>query len=66
MIGLLHRDSFRAMGTACSLSATALPSDVLRARRALAAGRAEIEACERALSRFLSSSDLSRMSTTRW
>lgn len=61
MIGLLHRDSFRAMGTACTLSATALPSDVLRARRALAAGRAEVDACERALSRFDPASDLSRV-----
>ena len=61
MIGLLHRDSFRAMGTACTLAVTALPSDVFRARRALAAARAEVAACERVLSRFDSASDLSRM-----
>ena len=49
------------MGTACTLSVTALPTDALRARRALAAGRAEVEACERVLSRFDQASDLSRM-----
>jgi FAD:protein FMN transferase len=61
MIGLLHSASFRAMGTACTVSATALPSEALRARRALAAGRAEVEACERILTRFDPASDLSRM-----
>ncbi len=61
MIGLLQSVAFRAMGTACTLSATALPSDALRARGALAAGRAEVEACERVLSRFDQASDLSRM-----
>ncbi len=61
MIGLLQSTAFRAMGTACTLSVTALPTDVLRARRALAAGRAEVEACERVLSRFDRASDLSRV-----
>ena len=61
MIGLLQSAAFRAMGTACTLSVTALPTDALRARQALAAGRAEVEACERVLSRFDPDSDLSRM-----
>ena len=61
MIGVLQSTAFRAMGTACTLSVTALPTDAPRARRALAAGRAEVEACERALTRFDQASDLSRM-----
>jgi thiamine biosynthesis lipoprotein len=61
MIGILQTAAFRAMGTACTLSVTVLPSDALRARRALAAGRAEVDACERVLSRFDPASDLSRM-----
>ena len=61
MIGVLHHESFRAMGTACTLSVTARTVDARRARRALVAGRAEVEACERVLSRFDSASDLSRL-----
>lgn len=61
MIGLLHSAAFRAMGTACTMSVTALPTDALRAGKALAAGRAEVETCERVLSRFDPDSDLSRM-----
>lgn len=48
------------MGTACSLAATAHSEEELPARRALAAGKAEVAACERALSRFDPESDLSR------
>lgn len=61
MIGLLQSTAFRAMGTACTLSVTALPTQASRARTALAAGRTEVEACERVLSRFDQASDLSRM-----
>ena len=61
MIGLLQRATFRAMGTSCTLAVTALPGDATSARRALAAGRAEIESCERVLTRFDPASDLSRM-----
>jgi FAD:protein FMN transferase len=61
MIGLLQSTAFRAMGTACTMSVTALPTDAPLARRALTAGRAEVEACERVLSRFDQASDLSRM-----
>ena len=61
MIGVLQRTSFRAMGTTCGVAVTALPGDVMQARRALHAGRSEVEACERVLTRFDPASDLSRM-----
>jgi thiamine biosynthesis lipoprotein len=60
MIGTLQREAFRAMGTSCTLAVTALPHDAASARRALAAGRTEIEACEQVLTRFDPASDLSR------
>jgi thiamine biosynthesis lipoprotein len=52
---------FLAMGTQCAVSVTAGPDDRLRARRAMDAGRAEVVACERALSRFDPGSDLQRL-----
>lgn len=58
---LLLRDPFRAMGTSCAVAAAAGPGQTHRARRALAAARAEVEACERALSRFDPASDLCRL-----
>jgi thiamine biosynthesis lipoprotein len=61
MIGRLHSTQLRAMGTTCTLSVTAREGDRLLARRAILAGIAEIEACERALSRFDETSDLSRL-----
>jgi len=61
VIGLLHSVSFKAMGTTCGLSVTGLPGDAIRARGALGAGQVEVQACERALSRFDPASDLSRM-----
>jgi thiamine biosynthesis lipoprotein len=51
------------MGTSCTLSATAKIADRRHAHRALAAGRVEVEACERVLSRFDPSSDLSRVNS---
>jgi FAD:protein FMN transferase len=57
----LARDEFRAMGTECAVTVAAPPGRMLGARRALAAARAEVEACERALSRFDPTSDLSRL-----
>jgi FAD:protein FMN transferase len=57
----LLRGRFRAVGTTCSAAVTAGVGDVLRAGRALAAARAEVEACEAALSRFRPESDLSRL-----
>lgn len=51
------RLEFHAVGTTCS--ATVTPG--AGARRALEAARAEVEACEAALSRFREDSDLSRL-----
>ena len=51
------RSEFRAVGTTCSAAATPGRG----AARALAAAEAEVAACERALSRFLPDSDLSRL-----
>jgi len=53
--------TFRAVGTTCTLGATAAPLETAPARLALAAGRAELETCERVLSRFDPDSDLSRL-----
>jgi thiamine biosynthesis lipoprotein len=57
----LESRSFCAVGTSCSVSVTAHAGDANLARRALAAGQAEVAACERALSRFSSTSDLCRL-----
>ena len=57
----LLRLEFRAVGTTCSAAVTAGVGDALRAGRALAATRAEVEECEAALSRFRPESDLSRL-----
>ena len=69
MIGArLTQEPFRAMGTECLVAGTAGRSDAAQARRALAAGRREVETCERVLSRFLPESDLSRLNQAsgRW
>jgi FAD:protein FMN transferase len=57
----IWQDSFRAMGTTCSIAVSARPSELRRAQNALAVARAEVAACERALSRFDPASDLSRL-----
>jgi thiamine biosynthesis lipoprotein len=57
----LVRRAFDAMGTSCELVVSASPEHEPQAQRALAAGLAEVEACERALTRFRPSSDLSRL-----
>lgn len=57
----LERVEFAAMGTSCAVGATARLLDAELASRALAAGREEVVACERALSRFDPTSDLSRL-----
>ena len=54
----LREETFRAMGTVCVVAVTAHPFDEARARIALAAGHAEVDACEQALSRFDPASDL--------
>lgn len=57
----LVRHAFTAMGTSCELAVAAPPESEPQAQRALAAGLVEVEACERALTRFSPSSDLSRL-----
>ena len=58
---MLLTERFAAMGTTCLTGVTTAPGDVRDARRALAAGRAEVDRCERALSRFDPASDLCRL-----
>jgi thiamine biosynthesis lipoprotein len=66
MIGArLVQESFRAMGTECAVAVTASRYDMAHTRRALAAGRSEVESCERVLSRFRPESDLSRLNAAR-
>ncbi len=60
MTGALDRLAFRALGTTCVLATSATPLVLALSRRALLAGRAEVETCERVLSRFDPDSDLSR------
>ncbi|HKB93408.1 MAG TPA: FAD:protein FMN transferase [Gaiellaceae bacterium] len=56
----LERLEFRAVGTTCAAAVTTGgPGDLRRAARALSAAKAEVAACERALSRFDPASDLS-------
>ena len=57
----LFLDAFRAMGTTCELAVAAAPEHEPQALRALAAGLAEVEVCERVLTRFKPTSDLSRL-----
>ena len=60
----LERITFHAVGTTCSAAVTAGRHDTRRARRALSAARAEVAACEEVLSRFLPTSDLSRLNAS--
>ncbi len=60
MNGVLDRLGFRALGTTCVLATSATPLVLALSRRALLAGQAEVETCERVLSRFDPDSDLSR------
>jgi thiamine biosynthesis lipoprotein len=57
----LVRRAFTAMGTTCELVVAASPEDEPQAQRALAAGLVEVETCERVLTRFQPTSDLSRL-----
>jgi thiamine biosynthesis lipoprotein len=57
----LVRRAFTAMGTSCELAVAARPEDEPEAQRALAAGLVEVETCERVLTRFKPTSDLSRL-----
>ena len=57
----LVRQTFRAMGTSCELAVAASSAEEPHAQRALAAGLTEVETCERVLTRFDPTSDLSRL-----
>jgi thiamine biosynthesis lipoprotein len=57
----LVRRTFSAMGTSCELAVAASPEDEPQAQRALGAGLVEVETCERVLTRFNPTSDLSRL-----
>jgi thiamine biosynthesis lipoprotein len=61
MIRQLENRSFRAVGTTCSVAVAAGRGERRPARHAIEAAVAEIDACEAALSRFDSKSDLSRL-----
>ena len=63
MAARLETLPFRAMGTTCAVSVTASRDEWLPARRAMDAGRAEVVACEHALSRFDPQSDLHRLNS---
>ena len=64
----LHRTEWRAVGTTCAAAATAGPHEEREAHWALGAAQEEVAACERELSRFDPTSDLSRLNTAggRW
>jgi thiamine biosynthesis lipoprotein len=57
----LFRHAFTAMGTSCELAVAASSEQEPQAQRALAAGLVEVETCERVLTRFNPTSDLSRL-----
>ncbi|HEY6960530.1 MAG TPA: FAD:protein FMN transferase [Gaiellaceae bacterium] len=61
MTRVLHTSAFSALGTSCALAVSASPLELPSARRAMRAAHAEVDACERALSRFDADSDLSRV-----
>lgn len=64
----LHRTEWRAVGTTCAAAATAGQRDEREVPWALAAAQEEVAACERELSRFDPTSDLSRLNNAdgRW
>jgi FAD:protein FMN transferase len=57
---ILDTTTFAALGTRCTFSVSVSALELPLGRRAAAAAQAEVEACERALSRFDDDSDLSR------
>ena len=61
MTAFLQRDVFRAMGTTCSIAVAIEHETAALASVASLAARREVAACERALSRFDTGSDLSRV-----
>ncbi len=60
---ILDITTFAALGTSCTFSVSVAALELPLGRRAAAAAEAEVEACERALSRFDDGSDLSRANT---
>jgi thiamine biosynthesis lipoprotein len=64
----LQRIEWRAVGTTCAAAVTAGPADEREVRWALGAAREEVAACERELSRFDPTSDLTRLNAAggRW
>jgi FAD:protein FMN transferase len=64
----LEHARFAAVGTTCAAAVAVRAGDERRARRALAAARSEVAACEAVLSRFRPDSDLSRLNAAagRW
>ena len=64
----LHRTEWRAVGTTCAAAVTAGQEDEREVAWALAAAQEEVAACERELSRFDPTSDLSRLNDAdgRW
>ena len=61
MTASLERSTFPVMGTVCALAVTAAESEHTKAQLALVAAWTELRACERILSRFDSSSQLSEL-----
>jgi FAD:protein FMN transferase len=61
IVRAFRSEPFRAMGTSCAVGASAAPAESRLADDALAAARREIDACERALSRFDPASELSAL-----
>ena len=57
----LFRRAFSAMGTGCEVAVSGAEADEAAALGALAAGLAEIDICDRVLTRFKPTSDLSRL-----
>jgi thiamine biosynthesis lipoprotein len=64
----LHRTEWRAVGTTCAAAVTARSNDEREVMLALGAAQEEVAACERELSRFDPTSDLSRLNAAggRW
>jgi FAD:protein FMN transferase len=67
-MSVLRRTEWRAVGTTCSAAVALDPREEAGAEAALAAAQEEVAACERELSRFDPTSDLSRLNAAagRW
>jgi FAD:protein FMN transferase len=67
-MSVLHRTEWRAVGTTCAAAVTARSNDEHEVKWALGTAQEEVAACERELSRFDPTSDLSRLNAAggRW